>query len=246
MTLEDLMLQLEALIFASEKAITQQELLLILAELNPDDIITQEQVHTTILAIKEKYDSPFHSFTIQEIGGGLQFLTKTAYHSTIAKLNGDKFLKRLSTAAIETLAIIAYKQPITKPDIEYIRGVNCDYSVQKLLEKELIVISGRNEDAVGKPLLYNTSKTFMDYLGLNAIEDLPRLNELFDQEIVIPTQAAAANPENTVLVVGQDGEMKEVPIAPIAENREVTPELNNHDESAENNENIEPPAPEKE
>jgi segregation and condensation protein B len=246
MTLEDLMLQLEALIFASEKAITQQELILILTELNPEDIITQEQVHSAVVAVKEKYDSEFHSFTIQEIGGGLQFLTKTAYHTTIAKLNGDKFLKRLSTAAIETLAIIAYKQPITKPDIEYIRGVNCDYSVQKLLEKELIVISGRNEDAVGKPLLYNTSKTFMDYLGLNAIEDLPRLNELFDQEIVIPTQATAANPENTVLVVGQDGEMKEVPVTPITENTDSNIDANATNNNIQSTDNTEENTPEKE
>jgi segregation and condensation protein B len=211
MTLENLILQIEALVFASEKAINNTELLGIMRELHPEADFTMEEIENSITAIKEKYDSEFHSFSLMEIGGGYQFLTKKQFHTTIAKLNGDKFLKRLSTAAIETLAIIAYKQPITKPDVEYIRGVNCDYSVQKLLEKELIVISGRNEEAVGKPLLYNTSKTFMDYLGLNSIDDLPRLTELFSQDIVLPTNAADAVPEsNTVLVVGQDGEMKEV------------------------------------
>ena len=72
---------------------------------------------------------------MRESGGGWQFLTKKEYHKTVAQLNGEKFLKRLSTAALETLAIIAYKQPITIADIESIRGVNSDYSIQKLLEK---------------------------------------------------------------------------------------------------------------
>jgi segregation and condensation protein B len=93
-------------------------------------------------------------------------------------LNGDKFLRKLSTAALETLAIIAYKQPVTKGEIEAIRGVNSDYSVTKLLEKELVIISGRSEDLPGKPLLYNTSKTFMDYFGINSPADLPKINEI--------------------------------------------------------------------
>ena len=94
-------------------------------------------------------------------------------------MNGEKFLKRLSNAALETLAIIAYKQPVTKGDIEAIRGVNSDYSIQKLLEKELIIITGRNEEMPGKPLVYVTSKSFMDYFGINSSEDLPKLKEIF-------------------------------------------------------------------
>ncbi|MEI9933909.1 MAG: SMC-Scp complex subunit ScpB [Ferruginibacter sp.] len=116
-----------------------------------------------------------------------QFLTKKEYHKTVAQLNGDKFLKRLSTAALETLAIIAYKQPITKSEMEAIRGVNCDYAVQKLLEKDLIVIAGRNEEAVGKPLIYATSKSFMDYFGINSSNDLPKINEILGDELVQAT-----------------------------------------------------------
>ena len=111
---------------------------------------------------------------------------------------------------METLAIIAYKQPITKTDIEHIRGVNSDYSVQKLLEKELILISGRMEDAVGKPLLYTTSKSFMDYLGLNNLDELPKLSEILNQEIVVPTLAEEAMPENAHLAVSAEGELLEV------------------------------------
>jgi segregation and condensation protein B len=124
---------------------------------------------------------------LRESGGGLQFLTKKEYHQTIVQLNGDKFLKRLSTAALETLAIIAYKQPITKSEIEAIRGVNCDYSIQKLLEKELIVISGRNEQMVGKPLIYATSRHFMDYFGINSSDELPKISEVLAEQVVMPT-----------------------------------------------------------
>jgi segregation and condensation protein B len=105
----------------------------------------------------------------------------------VAQLNGDKFLKRLSTAALETLAIIAYKQPIAKSEMEAIRGVNCDYAVQKLLEKDLVIISGRNEDAVGKPLIYATSKSFMDYFGINSTADLPKISEVLMEELVQAT-----------------------------------------------------------
>ncbi len=209
MNLEELMLHVEAVVFASEKPITVIDLITLLADSYPEIQINSDTILSCLETLHEKYSSEFHSFGLVESGGGYQFLTKKQFHPTIAKLNGDKFLKRLSTAALETLSIISYKQPITKPDIEYIRGVNCDYSIQKLLEKELIVISGRNEDAVGKPLLYSTSKSFMDYLGINNMEDLPRLKEVVGEDIVIPTQGLAALPDNgdTIMVVNEDGEL---------------------------------------
>ena len=144
-------------------------------------------MQTCIDGIKEKYASEFYPFELRESGGGLQFLTKKEFHQTIVQLNGDKFLKRLSTAALETLAIIAYKQPITKSEIEAIRGVNCDYSIQKLLEKELVIISGRNENMVGKPLIYATSRHFMDYFGINSADELPKISEVLAEQIVTPT-----------------------------------------------------------
>src|SRR5690606_32099124 len=130
---------------------------------------------------------------------------------TVLQLNGDKHIKKLSLAAMETLAIIAYKQPITKGDIEFIRGVSVDYSIQKLLEKELIVISGRKEDAVGKPLIYSTSKNFMDYLGINAPEDLPALKDISNIDIVIPTNGTDAEPgeQEALMMVEADGTLKE-------------------------------------
>ena len=92
----------------------------------------------------------------------------------------------------ETLAIIAYKQPVTKGEIEAIRGVSSDYAVQKLLEKELIVISGRNEKLPGHPLLYATSKSFMDYFGINSPEDLPKIREVLAEQILLPTNVMEA------------------------------------------------------
>lgn len=181
---------IEALIFASEKPLAINDLVELVNNALGfiEDRATTEQVEAAINAINEKYDSEFYSFEMVESGGGWQFLTKKEYHKTIAQLNGDKFLKKLSVAAIETLSIIAYKQPVTKSEIELIRGVNCDYAVQKLLEKELIVISGRKEDAVGKPLIYATSKSFMDYFGINSADDLPKIKEILNQEIIEATK----------------------------------------------------------
>ena len=189
MEIANLINHVEALIFASEKPLTAVEITELVNHAFGfmDDKVVMDQVETCIDGINEKYQSEFYPFELRQSGGGWQFLTKKEYHSTIAQLNGDKFLKRLSTAALETLAIIAYKQPITKSEIEAIRGVNCDYSIQKLLEKELIIISGRNEQQVGKPLIYATSRHFMDYFGINSSEELPKISEVLAEQMVLPT-----------------------------------------------------------
>jgi segregation and condensation protein B len=180
---------IEALIFASEKPLTALDIVELINNALGfmEERITLDQVESCIEGIREKYNSEFYPFEMKESGGGWQFLTKKDFHKTIAQLNGDKFLKRLSTAAMETLEIIAYKQPITKGEIESIRGVNSDYSIQKLLEKELIVITGRSENLPGKPLVYATSKSFMDYFGINTSEDLPKIKEVFAEQLVQPT-----------------------------------------------------------
>jgi segregation and condensation protein B len=180
---------IEAVIFASDKALTSLEITEIINNAFGfmEDKIVLDQVESAIEGIIEKYNSEFYPFEIRQSGGGWQFLTKKDYHKTIAQLNGDKFLKRLSAAALETLAIIAYKQPITKSEIEAIRGVNCDYAVQRLLEKELVIITGRNENLPGKPLIYTTSKSFMDYFGINSADDLPRIKEVLAEQAVEAT-----------------------------------------------------------
>lgn len=183
----------EALIFASDKPLSSLETMELINSAMGfiDDVTTEEQIQSAIDGIQEKYATDFYSFELVQSGGGWQFLTKSLYHKTVAQLNGDKFIKKLSTAALETLAIIAYKQPVTKSEMEAIRGVNCDYAVQKLLEKDLIIISGRNEDAVGKPLIYGTSKSFMDYFGINSADDLPKINELLLDKLTEATNVQA-------------------------------------------------------
>jgi len=212
MDISNLITHIEALIFASEKPLTSIDVVELINNAFGfmEDKVTLDQVETSIDGIREKYAAEFYPFELRQSGGGWQFLTKKEFHKTIAQLNGEKFLKRLSTAALETLAIIAYKQPITKSEIEAIRGVNSDYSIQKLLEKELIIISGRNENMPGKPLVYNTSRHFMDYFGLNSAEELPRINEVLADQIVEPTLVNAEHfdvEEGNLLAVTEEGEL---------------------------------------
>ena len=210
MDIEQLMPHVEALIFASERPITQMELSDLLGQAL-EVVLEADRVSICIDAIREKYEASYYPFQLREIGGGFQFLTKKEFHKTVLQLNGDKHIRKLSTSAMETLAIIAYKQPVTKSEVEFIRGVSSDYSVQKLLEKELIVISGRKEDTVGKPLTYNTSKNFMDYLGINSPSELPQLKEIYNIDIVVPTEASEAVPEDAAaLLVSEDGSIREV------------------------------------
>src|SRR6201991_2627173 len=199
---------IEALLFASDKPLTPIDItdLINNAFGFMEDKITMEQVQTSMEGIVEKYNSEFYPFEMRQSGGGWQFLTKKEYHKTVAQLNGDKFLKRLSAASLETLAIIAYKQPVTKGEIEAIRGVSSDYAVQKLLEKELVIISGRNESMPGHPLVYSTSKNFMDYFGINSAEDLPKIREVLADQLVEPTVMKDTLPETEIPKKEDEGE----------------------------------------
>ena len=226
MVLSELIPHIEALIFASDKPLTAMEMTELINNAFGfmDDKLTLDQISSGIEAIVGKYNSEFYPFEVRESGGGWQFLSKKDFHKTIAQLNGEKFLKRLSIAALETLSIVAYKQPITKGEIESIRGVNSDYSIQKLLEKELIVIIGRNEDMPGKPLIYSTSKTFMDYFGINQTSDLPKLREVLGESLEEPSllNYTPLTPEiNPALVVSEEGELLENnPLSPTSEDEE--------------------------
>ena len=195
MEISQIIPHIEALVFASDKALNANDITELINTTFGflEERISLEQVEAALEGIQEKYSTEYYPFELKQSGGGWQFLTKPSFHSTIAQLNGDKFLKRLSNAALESLAIIAYKQPITKGEVEAIRGVNSDYSMQKLLEKELIVISGRNEMLPGKPLIYSTSRNFMDYFGINSTEDLPKIKEVLAEQIV---EATVIKPED--------------------------------------------------
>ena len=138
---------------------------------------TEADFEEALDALRDYYADPDRTFQLQFTAGGYQLLTKPAYYPTLGQHFKHQRGKRLSTAAMETLSVIAYKQPVTRADVEAVRGVGCDYTINKLLERELIAILGRDMGP-GRPLLYGTSPQFMDYLGLGDISELPKLREL--------------------------------------------------------------------
>ena len=171
---------IEALVFISEQAMTLKEIKSCLDEQFATKL-KKEELLLAIDRLKEKYQSEDFAIEIVEISNGYRFMTKGAYYNTVATYLRQSTKKKLSKSALETLSIIAYKQPVIKSELEQIRGVSCDYSIQKLLEKELIEIEGRSEGP-GRPLLYATSAKFMDYFGLKSIEDLPKTKDIAEPE----------------------------------------------------------------
>ncbi|HVS92994.1 MAG TPA: SMC-Scp complex subunit ScpB [Mucilaginibacter sp.] len=180
-------LHIEALIFSSEQSIRAEEIMYCLQAVFGRDF-TKEEIGQHLQSIKMKYQHPDFAIELVHSGGGYQFLTKKDYHAVINLLQVQRSKKRLSAAALETLAIIAYKQKVTKLEIEQIRGVNSEYSIQKLLEKELITIAGKS-DTVGRPILYSPSQQFMDYFGINDLGELPQIKEFADNSASIGEQA---------------------------------------------------------
>ncbi len=168
----------EVLLFSSDRPLSLKQL---------KDIILEEQsikadirsIEKAVNELIEKYSSSEYSFALIKIAGAYRFATKKQFASWLAKLSKEKQKRRLSQSALETLAIIAYSQPITRPEMENIRGVNVDYILGALLEKELITIKGR-ADVPGRPMLYGTTDTFLEYMGLNNSEDLPSLKAIED------------------------------------------------------------------
>lgn len=171
---------IEALIFCSPSPVKADELKACLSEMFNAEV-PEEDITGAIQRLTEKYAQEEYAFQLNKAGGGYQFLTKPAYQASIGIMLKQQSKKRLSTSALETLAIIAYKQPVSKTEVETIRGVNCDYAVQKLLEKGLIEIQGKGE-TVGRPLIYGTSPKFMEYFGISDLSELPTPKD-FSQEI---------------------------------------------------------------
>ncbi|MEQ9468801.1 MAG: SMC-Scp complex subunit ScpB [Ekhidna sp.] len=171
---------IQALVFCSPKPITEEEIQDCLKEMFDADVPV-EDISNGLDKIEEKFKADDFSMELVKSGGGYQFLTKPAYQASIGILLKQQSKKRLSNSALETLSIIAYKQPITKSEAEQIRGVSCDYAIQKLLEKELVEIKGKS-DGVGRPLLYGTSQKFMDYFGINDLKELPTPKDFAAEE----------------------------------------------------------------
>jgi len=173
----------EALIFSSDRPLTLKQLKDIINEEKSSSglAVDMKKLEAAVKELMEQYESDEHPYRLMEIAGGYRFATKKEYAVWLAKLNKEKLKRKLSQSALETLAIIAYNQPITKSEMEYIRGVNVDYIVGALLEKDLITIRGRAE-ALGRPMLFGTTNTFLEYMGIASVNDLPPLKAI--EEII--------------------------------------------------------------
>ena len=185
---------IESLIFVAESPITEKDI--------KDSLqsslklkASKEEISETIQKLQKKYKHHNFSFELIGLSDGFQFMTKAAYHDLVGQYLRIQSKKKLSRAAMETLAIIAYKQPMTKSGIESIRGVNCDYAILKLVEKELVEILGRAQTP-GRPILYGTSDKFMDYFGIKDITDLPKLKEIIVSENSIGMEAGLEKMHN--------------------------------------------------
>ncbi|WP_036679491.1 SMC-Scp complex subunit ScpB [Daejeonella oryzae] len=170
---------IEALIFSSDKGISGEEIFRVLSA-TEEKGFSIESIEQAIENIRLLYNEMNLAIELVFFNSGYQFLTRKEYFTVINQLHIQRSKKKLSQAALETLAIIAYKQPITKLEIEQIRGVNCDYTIQKLLDKELIMIQGKST-AVGRPILYGMSSLFMDYFGINSSSQLPLLKDILNE-----------------------------------------------------------------
>jgi len=237
MELNELKNIVESLLFVTDVPLPVERLKEIIGRVN-DDLLSE-----SIEELKKDYIDTGRSFTITEVAGGLQLSTLPHFSKWIKKMYQSKTVHRLSKPALETLAIIAFKQPITRTDIESIRGVECGQVLAKLLERKLIIISGRDKSP-GKPLIYVTTSDFLRYFGLNKLSDLPRPREIEEllreredqqQDLFIEEE-----PEN---ITGQNENDEEKPLPennseqennlPPSEDIAEKPEQSNHNESPE-------------
>ncbi|HLB00985.1 MAG TPA: SMC-Scp complex subunit ScpB [Bacteroidota bacterium] len=171
---------IEALIFASDEPLTTRQISEILRSAENGGIPIRAREEDILAAIRElngAYVRDGRSFRIIQVAGGFQYATMPAYAGWLGRMVKEKARRKLTQATIETLSVIAYKQPVTKPEIEAIRGVNADYGIQKLMERGLVTIVGRAASA-GRPLLYGTTGDFLKHFGLNDLSELPRPREI--------------------------------------------------------------------
>ena len=195
---------LEAILFVNETPVTFEQIKKIFPGTSPSDI------KKAINDLNQEYEQNGRGMILMEIAGGYQLLSNKKYASFIREFYKTKHKAKLSKPSLETLAIIAYKQPVTRVDIELIRGVNSDGVIMHLIDKELIKTVGR-KDIPGKPFLYGTTKQFLEYFGLKSLEDLPKLEEFpklkpeYEKDMVDDsTQEGEARLEETTEEKGEE------------------------------------------
>ena len=186
----------ECLLFVSSKPLRVDKLAAIVE-------VPREDIEESLQALTLEYSSGNRPVFIQEVAGGVRIASRQKYGPYVKKLFEGRLTYNLSAAALEALAIIAYRQPVTMQDIEQIRGVSSSGVVRGLLEKRLIKLAGRKE-ALGRPLLYRTSEEFLEYFGLQSLSDIPPLEELGIEEEV--EGLAAGKQEESHVEVAEDNE----------------------------------------
>jgi segregation and condensation protein B len=216
---------IEALLFASDEPLSIPQMIdiLKLAEEGGRKIrMREEEVLTVIRELNAEYVRQLRSFRIIQVAGGYQFATMPEYAEWLGRLVKERAKRKLTQAVIETLSVIAYKQPITKPEMEAIRGVSADYAIQKLMERGLVTIVGRSATA-GRPLLYGTTADFLKHFGINDLSDLPKPREIeeimadqgfeMEKEVLKRMGKSDAEIEEQLgkTVVGENGELRELP-----------------------------------
>ena len=183
---------IEAILFVSEKPVTLDQLKEVFPELKPS------QIHDLIKQLQEEYVNREAGMVVVEIAGGFQMLSNSHAAAYIREFYKTKTKEKLSKPALESLAIIAYKQPVGRAEVEVIRGVNSDGTIAHLLNKGLIKITGRKE-VPGRPFLYGTTKEFLEYFGLKSLEDLPKIEEFTQLGVDMP-KAENVQVEETIQI----------------------------------------------
>ena len=216
---------IEALLFGSDEPLTPRQIIDVLwsAESgSPRLRVREEEVLMIIRELNAEYVQSNRSYRIIQVAGGFQFATMPEFAEWLGRLMKEKAKRKLTQATIETLSVIAYKQPVTKPEIEAIRGVNADYAIQKLLERGLITIIGRAATP-GRPLLYGTTQEFLKHFGINDLSELPKPREIeeimadhgMDMERELLRRMGKTDEEIAehlgTTVVSENGELQELP-----------------------------------
>lgn len=168
---------LEAVLFAADKPLAPDQIIATLQITEPELVLREEDVHDIVSELNQSYETSGRVFRIILRGGGYVYATNENMHRWLQVFQHQNAMRKISQSALETLAIIAYKQPITKPEVDSIRGVDSAYVVRQLLEKGLVEVAGRF-DGPGRALLYKTTSVFLNHFGLNSISELPKPREI--------------------------------------------------------------------
>lgn len=170
---------IEAVVFAADEPVPAARLASVFSEVSGEDAPREELVRAAVERINASYEASERTFRIRSWAGGFRLSTVREMAPYLKAFREQDRSRKLTQSLLETIAVLAYRQPATRTDIEFVRGVNCDYAIRRLLEFGLIDVMGRS-DSIGRPLLYRTTNRFLDLFGLNSVQDLPNLREIED------------------------------------------------------------------